>query len=862
MKIYRYSITLGMVGLFAIQSVYSESAPPLRKIGTLVLPTALTGIMENGISLPVYLKYDKQPLDIKSNQKVADAVVYLRDNKLYIREFNFSEKMQATELTSQIKVLLDALQDKELDENLIYTVANNVSLKFDLKSMYLELLIDDSAIATKKIIRSDVLGRSTVDNFSSVLSYRFGAYYNEYSGQGNSSNYLTLNSVSSLKEDHFILNASAYGIGTKNSDFEVYRALYERDSGGNRFAIGMMDTWNMQSIASFTGINTSKVYGLSYGNLSNTLVQNTSLSLTPINVFLPSAGTVQVYREGRLLSIQNFPLGSHEVDTSSLPSGSYSVEVKTFVNGEEINTTVGHINKTSNSGSLNIGKTHWQLFGGMLKYNQSAYRNPSQAEIDINNRETNGWLMGVALNRDFTWFSGTSFRSSIYGFTSRDHSDQNLVTELATNVALTPELSVNWQTLLATDSTFKNTLTANYSLPKGYGSVWGSREYTDLGRKLAIEKRDYYSFGGGVNLKQIYNKLGYLSLSYSKDLERENDFISTEYNQSLFNFKYATVSFRAGMQRSTYRNRSTALESSNNFYSAEKNNDKYVYFDVSLPLSKWFSAGLSSRNDNLLATAAYRQSFKDGFIKNVGLDVSKQVSSGDGNSGSTDAIFSGYARYEHKYNSGSLSASASGSDYSLNYTSQGNIAYAEKKLALSALNQESGIMINTGLKDNGKMSAVVNGQNFQISGDRNFIPLSPYREYTIELANDKKSLDSVNIVRGRNNKVTLYPGNVAVLNPEIQQMVTVFGRIYYPSGELAKKVNINNHIGKTVTDENGEFSLDVDKRYPMLTLIENNGVLCEAVLKLKPSDRVVWVGDLHCEMKKASSQPSLLEARK
>ncbi|WP_139850536.1 CS1-pili formation C-terminal domain-containing protein [Acinetobacter pullicarnis] len=862
MKIYRYSITLGMVGLIAIQSVYSEEAPPLRRIGTLVLPSVLTGVMESGLSIPVYLKYDKQPLDAKSNQKIADAVVYLRENKLYIREVSIAENLQTTELTQQTKTLLDAIRDKELDENLVYYVANNASLKLDLKSMYLELLVDESAIGTKKIARSDVLGRSTVDKFSSVLSYRFGTYYNEYDGQGNSSNYLTLNSVSSLKENHFILNASAYGIGTNNSDFEVYRALYERDHNGYRFAAGMMDTWSIQSIASLNGINTSKIYGLSYGNLSNTVIQNTSLSLTPINVFLPSAGTVQIYREGRLLSIQNFPLGSHEVDTSNLPSGSYSVDVKTFVNGEEINSTVGHINKSFDNRSMNIGKVNWQLFGGMLKYNQTAFKNPNQLETELKNRETNGWLFGVALNKDYAWLSGTSFRSSIYAFTNDDNNDRNLVAELSTNVALTPEIFVNWQTLLATDSTFKNTLTANYNLPQGYGSVWGSREYTTIGNKLAIEKRDYYNLGGSLNVKKIYDKLGYLSLSYSKDLERKNDFVSAEYNQDLFNFKYATVSFRAGLQRNTFTDSSTGVDGNNDFYSTQKNNDKYVYFDVRLPLSKWFSAGVSSRNDNLLATAAYKQSFDGGFIRNVGVDISKPISTSGESSGSRDASFSGYAGYEHKFNSGSLSASASGSNYSLNYTSQGIIAYAEKKLALSATNLESGVMINTGLKDNGKMSAVVNGQAYQISGKRSFIPLSPYKEYTIELANDKKSLDSVNIVRGRHNKITLYPGNVSVLNPEIQQMITVFGRIYYPSGELARKVNINNHIGKTVTDENGEFSLDVDKRYPILTLIENNGELCEAALKLKPSDRVVWVGDLHCEMKKTSSQVSLLEARK
>ena len=124
-----------MVGLIAIQSVYSEEAPPLRRIGTLVLPSVLTGVMESGLSIPVYLKYDKHPLDAKSNQKIADAVVYLRENKLYIREVSIAENLQTTELTQQTKTLLDAIRDKELDENLVYYVANNASLKLDLKSM-------------------------------------------------------------------------------------------------------------------------------------------------------------------------------------------------------------------------------------------------------------------------------------------------------------------------------------------------------------------------------------------------------------------------------------------------------------------------------------------------------------------------------------------------------------------------------------------------------------------------------------------------------------------------------------------------------------------------------------------------------
>lgn len=720
--------------------------------------------------------------------------------------------------------------------------------------MYVELLVDENAIGIKAISRSDTLAASSTDHFSSILSYRIGTSYNQSNNTTNISNYINLNSISSIKENHFIIDGSVYGIGTNNSDTQIYSALYERDMHGYRFAAGMMDTWSIQSVASLNGLNSSKIYGLSYGNLSNTTVYNNSLSLTPINVFLPNAGTVQVYRDGRLLSIQNFPLGSHEVDTSTLPSGSYSVEIKTFVNGEEINSNIAQVNKTFGTKSLQPGKLNWQVFGGMLKYNQLSYRDLSAVERENLKRDARGWLLGAAFNKDYTWLNGTSFRSSVYGFSNNESNDQNLVAELATNVAITQSFSVNWQTLVASDATFRNILTTNFSLPKKLGTVWGSREYTDVGNKLVIEKRNYYSLGTGLNLNQLYEKLGYLSVSYNKDLRSKTDYMSAEYSQYLFKFKYGDVQLRTGVQRN-----STQYD---NGQGSQTNNDKYIYLDLRMPFSRWFTGGLSSRNDNLSATAAYRQSFNDGLIRNVGADISKVVSTKGQSSSSKDWAISGNMGYQHEYNSGSLSANIYGSNYSANYSGQGTIAYAAKQLALGATTLNSGVMINTGLRDNGKMSAIINGRTHQLSGMRNFIPLSAYQTYTIELANDQKSLDSVNIVRGRTNKVTLYPGNVSVLNPEIQQMVTVFGRIYYPSGELAKHVNINNHIGKTVTDENGEFAIDVDKRYPILTLIERDGGLCEATLDLKAKDRIVWVGELQCQVKKTSSQTNLLEARK
>ena len=58
--------------------------------------------------------------------------------------------------------------------------------------------------------------------------------------------------------------------------------------------------------------------------------------------------------------------------------------------------------------------------------------------------------------------------------------------------------------------------------------------------------------------------------------------------------------------------------------------------------------------------------------------------------------------------------------------------------------------------------------------------------YDIQLMNDGKSKDSFDIISGRNKSVTLYPGNIAFYQPEVRQLVTVFGRLKSPNGELLK----------------------------------------------------------------------------
>ncbi len=62
--------------------------------------------------------------------------------------------------------------------------------------------------------------------------------------------------------------------------------------------------------------------------------------------FLPAAGEVHLTRDGRLLSVHNFTMGNHEVDTRALPYGIYgTVEVEAIVNGRVISKRTQRVNK-------------------------------------------------------------------------------------------------------------------------------------------------------------------------------------------------------------------------------------------------------------------------------------------------------------------------------------------------------------------------------------------------------------------------------------------------------------------------------------------------------------------------------------
>lgn len=815
----KISVTMGM-SVIPVVMIPGQSAlaAGMTQIDGVLIPQTFSMALREGMSIPLLLHFENNST-LKDDQRIGRALLVLDNNQLKIGEVILEDNEGGAQLTNAIAKQLNALKNADFDAKQMIALSDNAWLALDFRQLNLQLVVKESALGTVFRERSSDIGASSVDAISSTLTYNLGVYDNRTkASEGFTSSYLSLNNVTALREHHVEVNGSVYGIGSSNQDSTLYKVMYERDFSGRRFAAGMLDSWNLQSLGPVTTINSSKIYGVSYGNRASSTVFDNTQSLTPIVAFFPSAGEVHLSRDGRLLSVQNFTMGNHEVDTGNLPFGIYDVQVEVVVNGQVINRRTQRVNKLYNPVHAAGAPLFWQYWGGMVRMDEWRGDNDRRSEAK------DGYLLGASaagyLSR-FNWaLSGYSL-------------DSTTAAEGRLSVPITDTLQVSTQSMVASDSSWSLIKTVSVTLPGGFSTLWANEEKTVIGSKLRQNDAQNRAIGGTLNLGAIVPKLGTLSVSYNDDKKNDSHYYNVDYYQNLFTGRYGTLGIRAGVQR--YNNGNSG-----------GNTGKYIALDFSLPLGNWFSAGVSNQNGYTTANIAARKEIADGPIRTVGANLSRAIS-GDTNG---DNSFNGgaYARFDTKYSAGTVNLSSSADGYvNTSLTANGSVGWQGRHIAASGRSEgNSGIIINTGLENDGMLTARVDGRVVKLTGDKNYLPLSPYGQYVVELMNNKNSAESFDITTKRKSSLTLYPGNVAVIEPQIKQMVTVFGRIKAEDGTLLANANINNHIGRTRTDEKGEFVMDVDKKFPVIDFSYRQDQTCEVALDLSKAQGAVWVGDVVC----------------
>ena len=125
-----------------------------------------------------------------------------------------------------------------------------------------------------------------------------------------------LNTLASFGRTSFVSNA--YGgtdQGVRLDDFYVQNYQNTR-----RYALGLL-----QSQSSLT-LNSFRLYGAEISSFDGAL-SHADDSATPLDVVLPRPGRVEIYRNGILVSTDQYEGGLQLLDTSRLPVGSYQVRI-------------------------------------------------------------------------------------------------------------------------------------------------------------------------------------------------------------------------------------------------------------------------------------------------------------------------------------------------------------------------------------------------------------------------------------------------------------------------------------------------------------------------------------------------------
>ncbi len=163
--------------------------------------------------------------------------------------------------------------------------------------------------------------------------------------------------------------------------------------------------------------------------------------------FLPAAGEVHLTRDGRLLSVQNFAMGNHEVDTRGLPYGIYDVEVEVIVNGRVVSKRTQRVNKLFSrgrgAGAAGVAGMGRQFsYGSLVREREKPGRRKS-------------WLAGLSASGSL---STLSWAATGYGYDNR-------AVETRLTLPLGESINVNLQNMLASDSSWSSVGSISATLP-------------------------------------------------------------------------------------------------------------------------------------------------------------------------------------------------------------------------------------------------------------------------------------------------------------------------------------------------------------------------------------------------------------
>lgn len=607
-----------------------------------------------------------------------------------------------------------------------------------------------------------------------------------------------------------------------------------------------------------------------------------SAEATPVTLLLTRDARVDVFRGNELLGTQYLRAGVQQLDTSSLPTGSYTLSLRIYENGVLNRSENVPFSKTGES--FGSTKLQWFAQGGKVVRESNGF---AMNEDRANTRAAQaGVRVGLTPNLFLT-----SGMASVGG-------------------TLYNESKVDWQRPLST-----GVLTASASYMAGNNGARGNSQQLSFNSGVSWSLYRYQmrgtacdratpapqdvgcsdSFSGSVAFPlgswsmlagYTYSKARSVPLAnqYQFDpygpirpfLPQENQRTQQIVSRAIqlgatrtFLWRQSIISARIGV----YRNTSD---------SGSRMTDNGVYAGLTISgasqppnadgSSSFASAGVdvrTSRNSDAQIgySANYTRSWDGDGHREIGTSVS----------GYRDENFTGMlsGRADGRY--GNMSATASnsyqrrdGRNYpALTATYASSFALASSGLywgADSGNTEPSAALAVRVAKNDGDEkeqghAAEVRGDlgtSVRIGfGDSVLLPMNGYQSSLAEVrdAVDGKSATSINVASGAGTqKYFLPPGKLVVKDVSAEATYTYIGRALNDEGQPKAGAVVLNTLVPNL-DEQGSFILDTRQRMSTLYLLHEGELLSCPLVVTGRRDVIQMVGDTHCKSISVSSLP-------
>lgn len=671
----------------------------------------------------------------------------------------------------------------------------DLGIIFDRGNLRAWLFVDQALLKTRQASDSKYLPRS-----SAALSlFSDNALFFNQAGDRETHYNWANNTQIALAENRLQIRSNF----TDQDGLTVDTLALSREFQGKRLAAGLF----RGDVNNARFMSREQFVGASFQSSLETRTDLSQFQGNSIELFLETRSRVEIYHDGRLYSTEYYDVGNQELDTTTLPPGSYEIEIRVTEAAGNTRSERRFFSKNSR-----LPPVDQDLFFVQAGRMVDESHNNSNLEADsaflragYSKRLTAklGADVGLSLTAASTLVETGLFQQGRnYQFHAGLAFESTGAAGLTSNLRITAErftMNFSARRVLIGESqrqlgTAIEQLSSSVEMPTRFGPL-------SLFYRRNARGDDFAGENTGLRWRSNLHDLGNGSLNASFEVSQNDDDL----------FAALTLNYRFGTAGVTHSIAPRLVHESGPNGSGRSG----------------FRGTMESRL--AMAPGRYLSLRADRNTRST-LEARMEL---EGNRGSADVA----ARYNVDTSNPEFFGRLSGRVAATGSTA----AFGGPRASESAL-----LVAVEGVSPGHRFEVLVNGspRGELNAGDTLLLPVAPYETYDISL---KPLGDAIVNLDTRSYRKTVYPGNVIDLSWQAHEVVIAYGRLLDALGKPVSDALLTNVFGLATTDAFGFFQAEIARGTKFLE-VQKEGKICRVALLAEPDARQLMpLGELMCD---------------